>query len=193
VGYRTFLHEEHVPEGADVEDGEAYVSAVLQEEIYGRTREREGASRGLYKRFLRAITGPVLRPALAVAAVLIAAIIVRGVLTGDTDGDAPISMRGSEDRSEASLMASSELRPEGTLAFSWSVVEEADRHEVRIYGPDLSELTRFDVGSEGSFHLTRDELASEVRDEDSLYWRIVALRGQAVIVQSELAPLQITP
>ncbi|HXV14972.1 MAG TPA: hypothetical protein VEC56_12270 [Candidatus Krumholzibacteria bacterium] len=113
------------------------------------------------------------------AAVVVAAVVLwnaRGPEEAVLRDDAPVS-------SPAFSLAPARVE-DGSIRLSWTAMPGADAYEVRIYGPDLSEIYRHPATPETSAEVTRSALPADLPSTLDLTWRVYALSGGDVIEAS---------
>ncbi|MCI0451051.1 MAG: hypothetical protein L0Z51_01525 [Candidatus Latescibacteria bacterium] len=147
-------------------------------------RIREAAERWIPAptRSLRLARAPwwrgLLRPAplFAAATILVAAVALftsRGPQESVLRDDAPVS--------HVFAPAPARIDADGNIALSWTPLPTADAYEVRIYGPDLSEVYRHPATAETSAFIPRSTLPADLPASLDLTWRVYALSGGDVI------------
>ena len=115
-------------------------------------------------------------PVLAGVAVAIAAVFVwtsrapeEGVLRDDGRGAQAFSLQAAE------------VASDGALHLAWTPMTGADAYQVRIYGPDLSEVYRTANVAETSAVIDRSALPADLPTALDLTWRVYALRQGDVV------------
>ncbi len=93
-------------------------------------------------------------------------------------------------RDDTAIHAAVELHPafvadDGTIRLSWSAMTGADSYQVRIYGPDLSEIVRLSDIAETTTTVARSALPPDLPPSLDLTWRVYALSGGDEIEASE--------
>jgi len=133
------------------------------------------ASLGGFDDWLRGKPGKP-APVLAGVAVAIAAVFVwtsrapeEGVLRDDGRGAQAFSLQAAE------------VGSDGALHLAWTPMTGADAYQVRIYGPDLSEVYRTANVAETSAVIDRSALPADLPTALDLTWRVYALRQGDVV------------
>ncbi len=120
----------------------------------------------------------LLRPAPLVAA---ASIVVASVFLFTSRTPDPGVLRDDAMESEPFSLLPSEVGEDGSISLSWTAMTGADAYEVRIYGPDLSEVYRHPAAAETSTVIARSLLPADLPPSLDLTWRVYALSGGDVI------------
>jgi hypothetical protein len=144
----------------------------------GETARRSGG-------FLDILFGPRLRPALALAAVVIVAGAVWLSTANRRGGEEPV-MRG--DVTAGELRATAVAVEPGTARLEWTPSAIADGYALVFLAPDLTEIARVPV-SEARFELKAAMLPGGLTSGTSVLWRVVALHGGDEIARSRTATL----
>jgi hypothetical protein len=212
--YRDFVTPGDAPEGAKVTEAEARLREALERELGvplpgapvapvggssvpsgadqpSDTRDRAGAPpRG--GGLLGALFSPRMRPALAMAALVIVAGGAWLMTAGRREGEEPI-MRGSAPagpQGGISVMPS-ERQPGGALRLEWAPSAEADRYAVVFQAPDLTEIARVDDLSSTHLDLDPGALPAGLQSGQSLLWHVIALRGRDEVARSATQPITV--
>ncbi len=165
--YLEFMKAEHV-EGSGLEKARGVLDARLRQnaERWEATRTSSLSREPWWRGFLKPA------PLLAGMAAAIAAVIVvtsrapeREVLRDDATQSQPFALNDA--RVDAS----------GAIHLSWTVMPGADGYQVRIYGPDLSEILRLPETRETSAVVDRTALPDHLPATLDLTWRVYALSG----------------
>lgn len=196
--YRDFLAAGEAPAGARVAEAERRLGDVIERELgvsFGGdaspagaagSRAMGGSPRGAS--FLDLILGPRLRPALAVAVVVIVAGAVWLSTANRRGGEEPV-MRGDETAENGGdLRAVSEIVDRSTVRLEWTPAAAADGYALVFLSPDLTEIARVRV-AEPRFTLNAGSLPAGLASGTSVLWRVVALHGGDEIARSRTASL----
>ena len=199
ASFRMFQDPSAGPSASQIEEAEARLSGAIARELGvplpaplgpashaatpARTPDRDrtpGAS------WIQRLLHPSMRPALAVAALVIVAGAV--TLMPRRAGNPPTDpLRGSSE-SQSLHIEEAALTDHGA-SFRWSPVPDAERYEVRLYSSNLQELGRYPAGANAFLTLSPDGLPATGSDGRMLY-RVYALRGGHVVAFSTAAPLE---
>ncbi len=199
AAYRDFMAAEAVPEGADPERADRQLSEMLERELAGGTP-------GADARVVRAPGGfrpPVprigerlgawwrasaLRPALAVAAVLIVAGVVYLSPAVRRAPETPV-LRGGPADSLATPRSFALEPPRPTaeaVELSWVAVTGAEAYQVILYSADLAELKPLPPVPTTRMVLRRDDLPVGLARGTPVFWRVLAFQGGEEIARSEV-------
>ncbi len=181
--YRCFMAAE-APAGSDVEDADRRLGALLR-------RPRPALAAPARTAAPIRPARRALRPALALAAVLAAALGLWRVTGGG--GPAPDGgrlLRGAGPEAAGAPAPLSVLAlPDGRLRLSWRAVEDADAYTVALHAPDLTELVRLPAGTATSLEVDPAALRAVGPEGGARHWLVVASRGGDEIARSPLRPL----
>lgn len=187
AAFTAFHSPPDVPAGARPDDADSALAAMLDREIRARASNAP-AHGGSLASFLRALVRPSLRPAWAVAVVVVA---ILGVREAVRRGDEPIVLREEMDAPVAEVVTHApSMAAGGAILLRWDPVASADRYVAVFYGEDLAELTRTDAVPEASCRLP-DALAADLRSGKPLFWRVLAFRGGDEIASARMATLSL--
>lgn len=175
--YLAFMKAEAVA-GSGVEKSRTSLDARIREDAEKWTPAVTRSSSLAREPWWRGFWKPA--PILAGVAVVIAAVFVwtsrgpeEGVLRDDAT-DAP-----------AFSLQPAQVGSDGTLRLSWTPMTGADGYQVRIYGPDLSEIHRTANIGETSAVIDRSALPADLPATLDLTWRVYALsQGDVVEVSA---------
>lgn len=115
-------------------------------------------------------------PILAGAAVVIATVFV-WTSRGPEEG----VLRDDATEAQAFSLQPAQVGADGDVRLSWTPMAGADGYQVRIYGPDLSEIYRTANLSEASAVIDRSALPADLPATLDLTWRVYALSEGDVI------------
>ena len=199
--YEEFLAPGPLPDGADLAAAEARLLAALERELgvpLGESPRRAApvVSRpaGGRAHFLAWLTGPALRPALAVAATLVVVAAAATLLAPRGGREAP-NLRGPADGSLAP--GAWDARPTaaaggpGALRLAWSPAAGATRYAVVFLAGDLREVARIDDVTATECMLAADTLPAGLASGQAVLWRVTAYEGADEIGRSVTAPLTV--
>jgi hypothetical protein len=201
---REFLRPTDLPAGAQVEAAEDQLGRMLERELgvtlgtdveAGDTTRRHGGAAGAGSRTGRWawLVSPALRPALAVAALVV---IGGGVWLASSlrEPDAPVLREVTPAPQESAFAGDPEPARlgDGALRLSWTAHPEADAYTVVFLSSDLVEIAR--VGPSRSTHLDLrpHELPAGLVRGRPVLWRAVALRGTDEIGATSALPLTLS-
>lgn len=194
--YREFMAEAEPPASPREYAARAAVSAALDREILGAEPRGASAPRRTHRRawwnsspFFAPRWAPVLRPALAAAAVVLVAFGVMQLARQPGEGGPSGVLRGRSADGSAAVTAARVVLPDGRTAVSWKRLPGADGYQVVLFGADLVELGRVEVADDSLMVLTAGRLPAAANREPALSCRVVAQRGGDEIARSNLVPL----
>ena len=176
ASYQLFMAAEAVPGS-----GSERVEPVLDARI------REGAARWIpapapKSALARVPFWSVLRrPALALAAAV--AVVAAAFLWTSRGPDAPV-LREEAAPHDGIVLSQARVDAQGGIYLSWSALPAADHYQVRIYGPDLTEIYRSEAVSATSLAVDRSALPATLTPTLDLTWRVYALAMGDVILMS---------
>jgi len=186
--YQEFLEDGSIPPGADPSQAatllRARFAAALQEAPLDRGVGAVKRSAGLIS--LVAILRPALRPAWALAFVLLLSAGVYGGRELLRHRDGPSRTRGvpaaahEQPAGRLSLLAA-RLRSDGSLELRWRRVAQADDYEVRAFGPDLIVAGNFEAGDDTLVILPAEELRRILPPGLAGFQVIGRQRGQEIV------------
>lgn len=160
--------------GADPDDAEGRLAQALHRAIAETPRARS-------RRFGPPAHG-AWRPALALAAVLVAAVgLWRFAATPRPGAVEPPVLRGETVAAPAPVPLAGRALADGRLVLSWRRQPGADAYRVALHGADLAEAARVEAGNDSTV---------SVSPGAARFWRVIALRGGDEIGRSALAPLR---
>jgi hypothetical protein len=126
------------------------------------------------------LAGSGLRPAYALAAVLV---VAGGLYWNQARLAGPV-LRGDE---AAAIEVAAPVMGEAVVTFAWQAVADAERYEVRLYGGDLEETGRHDAGAGTLLSLPRARLGPGAGE---VLWQVVAFRGTDEVARSRPVTLR---
>lgn len=177
--YRQFLQAEPVP-GSGIERVRGALDAHIREEaIHWMPRGVPLAAAPTAPTvpgapWWRFLLRPV--PMAMTAALVIAAGALWRSLTPE-----PTAIRQDSTISEALVVHPAEVSADGAIHLAWNPVGGADHYQVRIYGPDLSEIYRSPHVPGTSLTVNRSDLPAALPATLDLTWRVYAMvRGDVV-------------
>ena len=94
------------------------------------------------------------------------------------------SVRESTSPSQAFALAPAQFAADGSIRLSWSPMTGADQYQVRIFGPDFSEIYRSANVPETTLVVERAALPANLPPTLDLTWRVSALSQGDVIATS---------
>ena len=175
ASYREFLKAEPV-----ANSGIAEARAVLDERIRGdaeRWAARAPASLQSREPWWRGW----LKPAPLVAAAAVAAIV--SVIAWNSRAPHESTLRDDDGNAAPFALHEARVDPE-SIHLSWTPLPGADGYEVRVYGPDLSEVYRHPATSQTDMTVPRSALPASLPPSLDLTWRVYALSGGDQIAAS---------
>ncbi len=173
ASYRAFMQAEVDPD-AGIDSARATLDTWIDSRPVPRGPAPESMpARGVpfIRRFLRPV--PVLA---TVAALVLVAVFLRPSPERETS-----ALRGVADSTPSSIaLQPATFRADGSIVLAWNAVAGADHYEVRIYGPDLTDVFR--AGTEGTtIVVARAALPADLPAHYDLTWRVVAMKnGDAI-------------
>jgi len=171
--YLSFMDAAPV-DGFTIEGARGKLDALIDAQVGAGAAS--GSSR--FSLFLRGLTRPV--PALATVAVVVVAAVV---VWQQARGPQSVNLREPPVATYMTL-APADVRSDGSIHLSWNPYPGADAYQVRVYGPDLTEIYRSAPVSEPSAVIDRSALPSDLPLTLDLMWRVDALQGGDVIYTS---------
>ena len=170
--YLAFMKAEHL-EGSGLERARPVLD----------TRNREAADRWEPTRTSALSREPwwrgFLRPAPLLAGAAVAAIAAVIVVT--SRGPEQEILRADAVDSQPFSLNEAQVDASGAIRLSWTAMSGADGYEVRIYGPDLSEVYRLPETRATTAIVDRTTLPADLPATLDLTWRVYALSGGDVI------------
>jgi hypothetical protein len=135
------------------------------------------------------LTGPGLRPALAVAALVL---IAGGALvwTRLRSPDEGIMLRGGQPGAAREITVTEARLDEVGLTLAWHEWPGADGYTLRFYSSDLDELGHLTVARRNTLVLRRGQLPFAPEGGDVVLVRVQALRDGDVVASSPAQPLK---
>ena len=197
-----FLEPGPLPEGADLPDAEARLLSALEKEIgvtiapgarpgpaVARTTPATGPGRGSLLDRLFGGT-PLLRPALALAAVAVVAFGVWSqVRPAREDGGRLRGPAASPSPGTWLALPHSASLGDGRVRLAWSPAAHATGYAVVFLGEDLTELARVGDLRTVELVLERDDLPAGLHSGQVVLWRVTAVAGGDEIARSATSPL----
>ncbi len=145
---------------------------------------KDAPRRGL----LELLFAPALRPAFALAAVvLVAGTVWMATSQRRTPTDEPV-MRGD---AAGSFRAQIQSQTEGRATLTWTAVTGADHYELRFYAQDLAERGRVDLGPETRVELVAGQLPVGLLSGEVMLWQAFAMKGHDVLAESPTATIRL--
>lgn len=120
-----------------------------------------------------------LKPAPLLAGVAVAAIATVIVVT--TRGPEPEILRDDTVTAQPFSLNEAQVDASGAIHLSWTAMAGAEGYQVRLYGPDLSEVYRLAETRETSAVVARTALPADLPATLDLTWRVYALSQGDVI------------
>lgn len=166
----------------------ALPAAVVGEPGAATTEPRRALKDEPRRGLLELLFAPALRPAFALAAVvLVAGAVWMGTSQRRTPADEPV-MRGD---AAGSFRAQIQSQAEGRATLTWTTVTGADHYELRFYAQDLSERGRVDLGPETRVELLAGQLPVGLLSGEVMLWQAFAMKGQDVLAESPTATIRL--
>lgn len=182
--YQTFLRAEPVA-GFGIDAERRKLDKLISSKVSEKRPEASRHSPTGFGSMLRGLVRPV--PLIAVGAVLVlAAVVVWRQARGPED----ILLR-SGPTSQTAALPLADVRPDGSIHLSWTAVPGADAYQVRIYGPNLTEIYRHPEVAETSIVIDRSLLPSDLPPKLDLMWRVYALQAGDIIEVSEPGSIRV--
>jgi hypothetical protein len=127
------------------------------------------------------------RPAFVVAFVsaVIAAVAVFTLRSPERE-----TFRGSRTQATGFVLHPADIAADGTIHLSWEPVTGANEYQVRIYGPDMSEIYHSSPAAETSLTLSRSVLPGDLPASLNLTWQVDALTQGDVVGSSAPGSIQ---
>ncbi len=189
--FEAFLAAESDVAEAHLERAREYLDRALEREIGGAAPDRQVRGPDLQPRrrgWTDWLTGPRLRPVLAAAALVI---VVGGAwwLTRDRE-QTPAKLRGEQPAGPLTVEEPRALEG-GGLELSWSPMRGADRYQVRLVAPDLTDLAALDSITVPHVELRHANLPARITPGTLAMWQVVALRGRDTLGVSLATPIRV--
>jgi hypothetical protein len=102
-------------------------------------------------------------------------VLIAVVALWTSRGPEEMVLRDDATSAAAFVLHPAEIRNDGGIALSWSPMAGADRYQVRVYGPDLSEVYRSPDVAETSLLVDRSALPTDLPPALDLTWRVYGL------------------
>ncbi|NOT35285.1 MAG: hypothetical protein HOP12_14165 [Candidatus Eisenbacteria bacterium] len=135
--------------------------------------------------FERWMGGSMLRPAVALAATVVA---VSAVWWMSNRGPAPGIERGARDASALVLHVESGI---DRAELSWNAIAGAESYRVVFYGADLAELARREADAALGLRLAADSLPAGLVHGAEVAVEVVAIQGETVLATSRVVTLRV--
>lgn len=171
ASYRAFV-EAALAEGSDLERVRGMLDARIRADASRWKPARAPARASWWQVLVRPV--PILAAALVVTA---------AVVFWSTHRPEESSLREGTKESPAFALNPAQVAPDGSIHLSWSAMAGADQYQVRLYGPDFSEIYRSANTSSTSLSVDRSSLPNLPPSLD-LTWRVYALLQGDVIATS---------
>ncbi len=184
--YRDFING-----GVEVPAGELNsamrgLEAALAVEIHPDVKPFPVASRPILMR-------PVVRGALALAAILLVIVALNGLWQQPTTEK--IRLRAPDPETVGMVLELFPVEHSGTggIELSWTAFPDADDYELLLMAPDLSLITTLNSDGRTSLSLDADRMEALLGNKQVLAWRVRALSGGDPIGESASSSLNISP
>lgn len=110
-----------------------------------------------------------------------AAVVIASVFVWNSRGPEEGVLRDGAVESQPFSLLPAEVGSDGALSLSWTPMAGADRYQVRVYGPDLSEVYRHADVAETQTVISRSVLPTDLPPTLDLTWRVYALSEGDVV------------
>ena len=173
ASYRSFVDGKST-EGADLERVRGMLDARIRADASRWKPAKEPARANWWQ--------ALLRPAPLIAAGLI--VIAAAVFWSKSREPETSSLRESTPQVESFALEPAKIAADGSLELNWSPMSGADQYQVRLYGPDFSEIFRSANTATTSLSINPDRFAAKLPPTLDLTWRVYALSQGDVIATS---------
>jgi hypothetical protein len=174
ASYRSFVAAEP-DEDAGLDRAQPALDARIREEA-GRWIPHKPALRSS-----RSLWDVFRRPAFVVA---LATLVIGVIAVWTMRSPERETFRGNETKTAEFVLHPSVVGADGAIQLSWAAVAGADQYQVRIYGPDMSEIYRSSPAAETSLTLSRSSLPADLPSALDLTWQVYALAQGDVVASS---------
>ncbi len=181
LAYRRFLDPSDLPNGAQPGPAGKELSRFLAEQLDKDSSEPSVPP--FSSRLLAALTGPWLRPGLA----LVAVFLIIGVFWVNGDGPSLPGHSGvvrdlpAEDAMTWRLLPPARLEA-GGLELAWEPYLEAESYRVQLLDASLLELGSFDSARAPRFEIGAASIAALTGE--ARFWRVLAISGGDEVARS---------
>ncbi|MFC1572860.1 hypothetical protein ACFL6M_04595 [Candidatus Eisenbacteria bacterium] len=192
--FRKFM-DPALPAGAQEERAEEELTAAVRRKVWGEAESDSGraeqdtltlAREGRHLRAAFALR--LLRPVLAIAAVVMAVLAVQQVWPPQRERPDNVILRGGS--RETILVADPVRLPNGQIRLTWNALESNVVYRVVFYDVTQKEILRIDAAGDTVAILDPSEIpASEERA--GLLWRVVAMRDGDELAASSTRTLSL--
>lgn len=200
MSYSEFLHDSSLPEGADLASAESRLTqAFVTEQVHRRTaraQDRAGSPESALPRIGRPVRWPLRfgrRFAFATAVVVMLAgtaylgweRMMRDHGPDVLRGGSPSPTAGSPGSSRQTTWLLPVSRdPAGRPVLRWRRQPEADGYQVRLFGPDLSDVARIGPQADTVLVLREGVLPPGSPLTGEIGWQVIALQQGRAFVTS---------
>lgn len=187
LAYREFVAPADTPAGARPSEADAILATALAREIgepvrSGGDRTLRSVEESVWTRLIRSLSAPAMRPAYALAALLI---VSGGLWTmWKSSGRAPATHLRGEAAHAAIALSPPQTLAAGAIELGWQPVAGATSYEVAFFAPDLTELGHTGPLAEPRLVLEPGALPAGLHPGADVLWQVTARSGADAIGQS---------
>lgn len=172
ASYRSFVAAEPV-DGAELERVRGFLDARIRADATRWQPSRPPVRAFRWQSLLRPM------PLLAAGFVVLLAAVF-----WTTREPEQSTLRDSAPQVESFALQPAQIAADGSLQLAWSPMSGADQYQVRLYGPDFSEIFRSANTTATSLTIHPDRFAAKLPPTLDLTWRVFALSQGDVIATS---------
>ncbi len=188
ASYHRFLNQDDDAKGPEIAGAEKRMRARLDREIFGEVAvvKDDPSKQKLLHRSRR--SGHLIAFAAAASIIIISGAV--WVQLRDSGMEGEIILRNGEEQSLGLDLGLPAVLEDGGIALFWSAHPGADSYRVLLFDENLSEIARFDAGTDPLLSLTSDQVERIRNGRRALLWRVEALSGGDLIASSRPDPFQ---